>query len=435
MKIRKNQKWELNDNGNYHRGERMKNPIAKLTICLVLIITTFWSCGPNRDKKIMFIGMDALDWELLDQLMLKGVVPNFTKLKQNGTSVQVNTNDKGGSAVYWTTIATGQISKKHGIRNFITRDPVTKERIPATSNTRKTKAFWNIFSEHDISVGVVGWYVTWPAEEVNGFMISSYFAIKDTEQITWKGTIYEDTPHMVFPEELQEEVDGYIRTAKERYLNNLGNIIKPSALEEDINIIRQTKWSFISDEIYHEVGINLYLKKKPQVFAVYFVGVDVVGHRFTFPKPVKQKQYNSRFGHVQKNYYLYMDKILGQYIRAADENTVIIVAADHGLMRGHHTNNGVFMISGPGIKRNVQLSKPINLTDMVPTMLYIMGLPIAKNMDGELYREAIEEEFLAANEVQIIRSYGKRENVAETPSRSQFDKEILERLKSLGYIK
>ena len=184
------------------REKELRNPIAKLTICIVLIITTLWSCGPSRAKKIIFIGIDALDWELLDRLMLEGIVPNFTKLRQNGSSAQVNTNDEGGSAVYWTTIATGQRSRKHGIHKFTTTDPVTKERIPVTSNMRRSKAFWNIFSEYDISVGVVGWYVSWPAEEVNGFMISSYFAIKDTEQLTWKGTFYEDTPHMVFPEEL-----------------------------------------------------------------------------------------------------------------------------------------------------------------------------------------------------------------------------------------
>lgn len=384
----------------------MIKQIAKLIICLVLIITIFWSCNLNKEKKIMFIGIDALDWKLLDQLILDDTVPNFIKLKQNGTSAKINTNDRGGSAVYWTTIATGQLRHKHGIRGFVTKAP-DNETIPFTSNMRKSKAFWNIFSEYDFSVGVVGWYVSWPAEKINGFMISSYYAIEDTEQLTWKGTIYEDTPHMVYPEELKEEVDGYILTAGERYLHNLRNIIKPSALKKEYRVVHETKWSFLSDEIFHEIGINLYLKRKPQVFAIYFQCLDVVGHRFTFPEKERQKESNLNFGNVQKNYYLYTDKILGQYIRAADSNTIIIVVADHGLREGHHTNNGVFMISGPRIKRNVWSPKPINLTDILPTMLYIMGLPIAKDMDGELYLEAIEDKFLATNEIQYIRSYGQ----------------------------
>ena len=413
----------------------MKKIYVKLIALLFISITFFWSCQPEGKTKIMFIGVDGLDWELLDKLIAERSVPSFMKLTENGASAKVNTNDKGGSAVYWTTIATGQLSSKHGIKNFITVDPTTKKRVPVTSNTRKSKAFWNILSEHNISVGVVGWYVTWPAEKVNGFMVSSYFGIKDVEQPTWKGTIYANTPHMVFPSELQEEVDGYIQKAEQRYLQNLQKIIKPSALKKNYGVIKQIKWVFLTDEIFHEAGLNLYRQRKPRVFAVYFEGVDAVGHRFTFTKSVRQKQANRRFGNVQKKYYLYTDKLVEQYLKAADKNTVIIIASDHGLMRGHHTNNGVFIISGPGIKKNFRCLKPINLTDMLPTMLYILGLPIAKDMDGQPFLDAFEEDYLAQKKVQYIRTYGKQKKISNFPTPSELDEKILERLKSLGYIK
>ena len=407
-----------------------------LILCLSLILSVLWSCHQKKEGiKIMFIGIDALDWEVLDQLVLEGAAPNFIELIQNGASAKINSNDKNVSAVYWTTIATGQLSTQHGITDFVTIDPATKERIPVTSNMRKSKAFWNIFSENNIDVGVIGWYVSWPAEKVKGFIVSSYFAVKDSEQLTWKGTFYEDTPHMTYPEDLNKDVNRYVQTAKERYLINIKKIIKPSALDKDYGVIRETKWAFLTDEIYNEIGLNLYPKLNPQVFAVYFVGVDVVGHRFTFPKKARQRGTNLQFGNVQRNYYLYMDEVLGKYVPMADENTVIIVAADHGLMRGHHTNNGAFIISGPGIKQNVRSSTPINLTDIFPTMLYIMGLPVANDMDGEVFIDAFQDNFLAKNKIHHISSYGKREDVTQAPKRSQFDEKIVKRLKALGYIK
>lgn len=407
----------------------------KPMISLIIIASLLWCCVHNNPKRIMFIGIDALDWELLDKLMEEEAVPHFMDLYKSGTSAKVNTNDLGGSAVYWTTIATGQLSEKHGIQHFIVRDPQTQKRVPVSSNMRKTKAFWNIFSEKEVSVGIIGWYVSWPAEKVNGFIISSYFGVKGTQQSTWKGSIFEDVPGMVYPPELQEEVDAYIQAAEERYLQNLGTIIKPSKLDMTWGVIPDAKWAFLTDEIFHEAAINLYPQKKTQVFAVYFEGVDVVGHRFTFSKKARHRAAIRSFGNVQRNYYLYMDKLLKSYLEMADQNTVLIVAADHGLMRGRHTNNGVFMISGPGIKRNIRSSKEINLTDMTPTMLYIMGLPVAKDMDGRVYVEAFEQEFLEKNPIQYIKTYGKRKDFSETPSRSRFDEEILERLKSLGYIK
>lgn len=385
----------------------------------------------------MFLGIDALDWEMLDQLIKEEAVPNIEKIKRKGVSAKINLNEPNekGSAVFWTSIATGQLSSKHGIEYFVARDPETNKRIPYTSNMRKSKAFWNIFSEHDISVGIVGWYITWPAEKVNGFMVSSYYAIKDTQQPTWKGTLYQGGPKMVYPPELQDKVDGYIQTAERKCIQNIKEIIKPEALDKGYDYIQETKWAFLTDQIYHEVGKNLYQEENPQVFAVYFEGVDVVGHRFTFPKKPKQRRMNQRFGNVQRNYYLYMDEILSEYLEIADEDTIFIVAADHGLMRGHHTNNGAFLIFGPGIKENFWSPRPVDLTDIVPTMLYAMGLPVAEDMDGEPHLEFFTDKYVDHHKVQHIDSYGKRKNRDENPKETQFDEEILRRLKSLGYIK
>jgi len=383
------------------------------------------------------MGIDALDWEILNQLIKEEEVPHFEMIKRRGVSAKINLNEPNekGSAVFWTSIATGQLSDKHGIDYFVTQSPDQGKRIPYTSNMRKTKAFWNILSENDISVGIVGWYLTWPAERIKGFMVSSYYALKDTQQPTWKGTIYEGGDHMVYPPKIQAKVDGYIQEAKSKCLENIKNIIKPEGLEIGYGYIEETKWAFLTDQIYHEIGINLYKEIEPQVFAVYFEGVDVVGHRFTFPKKAMQKHMNHRFGNVQRNYYLYMDRIIRSYIEEVDENTLFIVAADHGLMRGHHTNNGVFMIFGPGIKKNTWSPEPMDLTDIVPTILYALGLPIAKDMDGEPHLDIFTHEFLENNKVKYIRTYGKRKDISESPMETQFDEEILRRLKSLGYIK
>ena len=59
------------------------------------------------------------------------------------------------SPIIWTTIATGNGMDKHGIIDFL------KDGVPVTANLRKTKAIWNILSDNRITVGIVGYYVTW----------------------------------------------------------------------------------------------------------------------------------------------------------------------------------------------------------------------------------------------------------------------------------
>lgn len=372
--------------------------ISFLIIPALYIFITKVLIGDN-ELKILIIGIDGADWEMVEPLVGEGLLPNFEKLIRHGASAKIDTNETGGSAVYWTSIATGQTSDKHGIYFFTAKDRQTGRIVPCTSNMRKTKAFWNILSEKDISVGIVGWYVTWPAEEVNGFMVSSYYAVRKVEQPTWKGTYYNNVPDMTYPPELKERIEKFTLTAQKSFYRNIKNIIKPSALKINAPNIYDAKWVLLTDEIYKEIGLKLYKDQRPRVFSVYFSGLDSVGHRFTSPDKKITDNSIAIFGNVHKNYYLYMDKVLGRFIELADENTIIMALSDHGLMRQAHTQNGVFIMSGPGIKQDTFIKQPVKLTDICPTLLYLLNLPVARDMDGRVFKEAIREETLRKNKI------------------------------------
>src|SRR6185436_18128476 len=40
---------------------------------------------------------------------------------------------------------------------------------------RKVEALWNVASDAGRKVGVVNWYASYPAEVVNGFVVTNYF--------------------------------------------------------------------------------------------------------------------------------------------------------------------------------------------------------------------------------------------------------------------
>ena len=103
-------------------------------------------------------------------------------------------------------------------------------------------------------------------------------------------------------------------------------------------------------------------------------------------------------------------------------------------MRGEHTNNGLFVAAGPPIRRGVRADRAIRLSDVCPTLLYLLGLPVAADMHGRPFTPLLTEEYQRANPVEQIASYGARSGAADAPSRSQFDEEIIERLRTLGYL-
>ncbi|MGH7339010.1 MAG: alkaline phosphatase family protein, partial [Candidatus Rokuibacteriota bacterium] len=148
---------------------RRSGPCALLALALLL------GCSerPTGDR-VLLVGVDAATWDVIRPLMAAGRLPTFTGLVRQGWSATLESMDPTISPAIWTTIATGHRPITHGINGFLARGP-DGQSIPVTSNVRLREALWTIASRYDRRVNVVGWYVTWPAEVVNGVMVSDRF--------------------------------------------------------------------------------------------------------------------------------------------------------------------------------------------------------------------------------------------------------------------
>ena len=67
------------------------------------------------------------------------------------------------------------------------------------------------------------------------------------------------------------------------------------------------------------------------------------------------------------------------------------------------------------------------------TVLHLSGLPVSRELEGRVVDAAIAPPFRAAHPVRTVASYGHRP--AGPAAESAFDREMLEELKSLGYIR
>ena len=148
----------------------------------------------ENNRKVLLIGIDAMTWNRVLPLVRRGMLPNIERLMDEGAygvlhsykTYRADVEQWGfWSPVVWTTIATGVYPERHGIRDFhlprvVEKVPMTKRpprkkklRVLANSQHRQAPAFWNIYSHYGKSVGVVGWWASWPAEWVQGVLVSS----------------------------------------------------------------------------------------------------------------------------------------------------------------------------------------------------------------------------------------------------------------------
>ncbi len=101
---------------------------------------------------------------------------------------------------------------------------------------------------------------------------------------------------------------------------------------------------------------------------------------------------------------------------------------------GFHRPNGIFIAVGKGVRSNGVIDGAA-MIDFTPTILYSMGLPVPKDMDGKVLTEVFYPDYVAGRPIEYedVQEGGERE--ADGEAYSEVDEEkVRERLKSLGYI-
>ena len=155
---------------------------------------------PGVDRVIV-LGIDGLDPDILEKLMDAEGLPGFSKIKEAGTYGRLATSNPSQSPVAWSTIATGSNPGYHGIFDFIARSPekylpmhsivkVNPTNILARRSSmflpvRKGTPFWAITSQMHIPTTVIRWPVTFPPEQINGHMLSGLGVLDLKNSIGW----------------------------------------------------------------------------------------------------------------------------------------------------------------------------------------------------------------------------------------------------------
>lgn len=176
--------------------------LALLTI-LLWPLTTLWRLirvgNPLRHasaKRVIILGMDGMDPGIATRFMQEDRLPNFQRLADKGVFRPLDTSNPSMSPVAWSTFSTGVDPSRHGIYDFITRDPCTC--APMLSSTdiqdakkvlnigrymvplgkpkikllRKGTPFWKLLGDKHIHSIVQRVPITFPPEPFRGLLLS-----------------------------------------------------------------------------------------------------------------------------------------------------------------------------------------------------------------------------------------------------------------------
>lgn len=417
-------------------------------------------------RRIVALGYDGASWRLLQPLLDAGQLPNLKRIMDEGAHGNLSSIRHRGqfkSPVIWTSIFTGQKPQDHGILDYTVlrmKPSLTGfYPVPYTSEMRRASALWNILSDAGITVVFSGLWSTWPAEPVDGAIVSDNFVYSGwhspKSRMDAGQTVYPPAMHKPLIRHLKSGINldaeiSSITGVPIKILedgNNVWDTLHPTYADNPGRL----RLAYLLDKTYIESAIMLDDSMNPDFLFIYLEGMDMVQHYFwgahrpqDFPPGDAPPGFSQDYGGVIEGFARYYDNLLGDFMKDGYGNTTFIILSDHGLepikKRGEffrqrmiyadHSLQGIFAASGPDIKKGVV--EGMSVLDVTPTILYYMGLPVSRDMDGNITYDLFTHDFNTKNQCRAVDSYPRREKTRAGQDDGR--QAMMEKLRSLGYI-
>lgn len=266
----------------------------------------------NKSEKIVIIGIDGGTWEILGPACDKKLMPNLDKFKQKNCWGGLKSTHPPITPVAWTSLMTGQSPGKHGVLGFQEYDPKTNKLKLTNSITIKTETLWQKLARHGKHVVVVAVPMTYPAQPVNGVLVTGFETPSIENDFTYpksfKNEILKKIPDYTFKRRTRrkdlmrpDDVKAYIEDLKLRTRQNI-DVFKMGLAKTDWDVSMLVLRSF--DEMLHKFW-------------------KLLDFRIDTSDDPRDK--------LMAQYFLDLDKALEELFEIAEENNAVtILVSDHG---------------------------------------------------------------------------------------------------------
>ena len=405
-----------------------------------------------KKNKLLLLGWDAADWKVIGPLMARGLMPHLQSVIKEGVHGNLSTMNPPLSPMLWSTVATGKTPDKHGVLNFIEIAPDLKGVRPVTTASRKSRALWNIFHNQGMKSNVVGWWPSFPAEPINGVVVSDRFQ-KMNPDPKKKNPIRVGTIH---PQPLSKELaDLRMRPYEVTEAHVLPFFPKAAEVDQEKDKGIGVFSKLLSENVsVHNAATNLLRTTEWDFMAVYYDLIDHFCHAYMKYHPpyipgIPPKLYETYKGGVE-GAYRFQDMMLGRVLQLIDDDTTLVIMSDHGFESGRkrilkmpkypaapsldHRQFGIFVAKGPNIKKNEKIFG-LGLIDIAPTILTHFNLPIGKDMDGkpalDIFKKPAAPKYIDSWE-DVEGDFGEIDDSVKVDSVTE--QETMQQLIDLGYI-
>ncbi len=389
--------------------------------------------------RLTMLFLDGASLDYISPETAQGRLPNLGRLLDTGVSMHLATISPTQPGPVWTAASTGKSPSDNGVRSAASYGygaetariellpdlcfahamvhlGLLQER-PHTAQALRTRSLWQILSAFGITVGISGVPLTDPAYPVRGYLVSdrAHLGAATFLPVEDRGLVYP-------PDLFADGVPGPME------------VLSPGSIEGGTQPFDSVAPYLLGghftprDDWYRRVSRALNARFTPQVSVLRLNGIDHAGHlflRYTLPRAfgdVSEAE-RLRYGRVIAQQYELLDAEVGEWLARATPDDVVVVVAGFGMeavspgkrmlsrilgeqeLSGSHERapEGFLMAAGGPVGRG---RLPVgSIVDVAPTLLYLFGLPLGRDMSGTARTDVFTREFTARHPVTFIPTY------------------------------
>jgi hypothetical protein len=420
---------------------RRGSPATSVLLAVTLaasIVTPLWVRGTGdlpvvrRPKDYDYTGLSAphVRMILLDgaslayirQRVAAGQLPNFGRLLDHGAAIDLATLKPTEAVPVWAAAMTGKYPPKNGVRSdAIYRvgadddDPVNllpdycfarsliiqsfvREDRDLTSASLRARPLWDIGTDYRVFPGIVNLPLTRPSKVQWGFLVSDFFDEAATSPLRLRDT------HAADPTTAAETARDVFDSWQVRpWTDAVPGATAQDAVGSDapLSALRAGLW----DQAYAETAQALEQEFSPKLTAVRYSGLNAFGAWFlqdAQPELFGQVPSANRGRSLLDRYYGFIDSEIGRALQTQQgaPGDLLLVVSGFGMApvpwpkreaarllgladpSGSHESapDGFLLAYGGNVARG-QFTRGA-IVDVAPTVLYYLGLPVGRDMDG-----------------------------------------------------
>ena len=363
-----------------------------------------------------------------------------------GARLTLTPQDTSDPARAWTTIATGVSPDVHGVHRLETRrvaglqgilgagDGTLGRAIRAATDVarltrpsiasrdeRRAKTIWEVAEEAGLRTAVVNWWASWPAPPGTGMVITDRAVLR----LEHGGALDAE----IAPADLYaplQRVWPDIRTRAREVASGAFDV-------GDRATVTTLRRSAELDATI--VGLLQALPgPRRDLDVVYLPGLDIAQHALLGASDGGAQSASVMAARVDalRSYYIFLVNLLEPLVAPAAKQAVMVVtgpgrvqSAAPGILGVTHTRASFDPAPGAGAR----------VVDVAPTVLYALGIPISRELAGQPLRDLFPDRRLAETQERYVTTYGRPFTKPMAREGKPLDQEMIDRLRSLGYVK